>query len=47
MVLFTLSMSIKAQEDFFEQKRAEYKYATPEEKPKLILSLVISKKSCV
>ena len=31
MVFFTLSMSIKAQDDFFEQKRAEYKYATPEE----------------
>lgn len=35
MVLFTLSMSIKAQDDFFEQKRAEYKYATPEEKAKI------------
>ena len=35
MVFFTLSMSIKAQDDFFEQKRAEYKYATPEEKAKI------------
>ena len=35
MVLFTLSMSIKAQDNFFEQKRAEYKYATPEEKAKI------------
>lgn len=35
MVFFTLSMSIKAQDDFYEQKRAEYKYATPEQKAKI------------
>lgn len=35
IVLLILSIGVKAQDNIFEQKKAEYKYASPEEKAKM------------